>query len=410
MSREALNLNPYEERKVMSDGKVVRLSELADYEAKLAAQKREEEEFEAYEKKLAQAKDRNAMLEKNGEDIDKGRRTLLFAAGLALGHMAVESAVSKFGIEEQETKAARPPLSAESKTIAETRETLRLLTPLEQMQELGRVEDLEEGIRAIYTKHHEYLTQNPNGRRDMEIATQNMSKLDMRKLVEPFKKKDIPQQFAYMIAIQETRGRNVTSWAGARGMMGLMMYTVKKLGLSTERIHDPYESGKIAAEYLEAERERFGDNVDMLLHAYNGGAGLFGFTATTQKEERVPENFYAFMEQHINRRYREMLSRGYREHVIEKGDTLMQLSREYKVSLRALFKLNHMNDDSVLHIGEKVKVPFNNSKDEIKELFRKEFEVLHYAPEVKAKYEALKDIGLLARLEAHLPEKTSSFG
>jgi hypothetical protein len=403
MSREAPYANPYEPLDRTSDDKFVRRSKLTSHEESLKKQQAE-----------AGSVDEGPDDAYDAEPINASRRNFVIGAATVAGYAALRS-VPQSDIERPVPVPLDVPETVEIPATQENAETLVLRTPLEQMQELGRVEDLEEGIRAIYTKHHEYLTQNPNGRRDMEIATQNMSKLDMRKLVEPFKDRNIPQQFAYMIAIQETRGKNVTSWSGAKGITGLMPKMIKFFGGKAHAetrspTDNPYVAGTLTADYIKAERARFGDNVDMLLHAYNGGAGLFGFTATTQKEERVPENFYAFMEQHINRRYREMLSRGYREHVIEKGDTLMQLSREYKVSLRALFKLNHMNDDSVLRIGDKVKVPFNNSKEEIKELFRKEFEVLHYAPEVRAKYEALKDIGLLARLEAHLPEKTSSFG
>ncbi|WP_298302847.1 LysM peptidoglycan-binding domain-containing protein [Hydrotalea sp.] len=45
------------------------------------------------------------------------------------------------------------------------------------------------------------------------------------------------------------------------------------------------------------------------------------------------------------------------EHVIKKGETLSALAHQYHITVGDIMRLNGMNSKSVLHIGEKVKIP-----------------------------------------------------
>ena len=47
---------------------------------------------------------------------------------------------------------------------------------------------------------------------------------------------------------------------------------------------------------------------------------------------------------------------GYKVHVIQKGETLSQVSRLYAVKLERLFKMNGLDENSVLSIGQEIRL------------------------------------------------------
>jgi hypothetical protein len=393
MSFEKQNPNSYESLKRASDGSLVPTSEL-----------------KAYEKNLKQEDKKETRNTKHDEEkIDRGRRRFLHGVAGATG-VALGFTLGKHLIQEgPEGIAVRIRDYLNAIDNFGEREPIHL-TPIEQFTKFGKIKNLHSAIETIHDCHYEHITNTGVGKRDMQEATENLSKLDMNRFTEPFKDADIPQQFAYMIAIQETRGRVETSWAGARGIMGIMPDTARSFGYQPEAVDDPYIASEVAAKYIEEERTRFGDDVDMLLHSYNGGGSLFYFADSTSKTERTAENFYLYMEAYMNARHDEAREQGYVEVTIQKGDTLSEIARDWSVSLSEIFNLNAMNEKTVLHVGKEVMVPYNDSEDFLKRFFRSELEVLQYAPEVKAKYEALKDDGLLAQIESDLDERTSHFG
>lgn len=48
--------------------------------------------------------------------------------------------------------------------------------------------------------------------------------------------------------------------------------------------------------------------------------------------------------------------RRYKYHTIQKGETLSHVSRLYAVKLKSLYKMNDMNENSVLHIGDNIRL------------------------------------------------------
>lgn len=293
--------------------------------------------------------------------------------------------------EEEEKKERIPPV---------------VITPLEQLAAYGEIRDLKKGVEALYSDHYRYLTTTGKGKEDMRRAVKNLSHLDLKKMARPFKERGLPLELAYMIAIQETRARNTTSWAGARGLTGIMPKTAKAHGYDPDDAYNPYIASEITARYLETEKEdRFGDDIDLLLYSYNAGGGLFGYTKTVpEKKERTVEGFYEYMEDYFNTRYNEVKEKGYYEYTIRSGDTLLRISRFFRVPLEDILEKNGLTMESVIHEGDILKVPFTDMQDFVKVIFRKPLEAIRYTPELKAKYKAMKDRGFTERIELAMNE------
>ncbi len=310
-------------------------------------------------------------------------------------------------IKELAKKIKEEQVKSEVDKIADeyTKESeLEQMTPMEQIEKYGKIRNLGKGIKALENEHYKKLTEDKKGKRDMQVAVKNMSKVNLSKMIKPFSERGLPEELAYMIAIQETRGRTKTSWAGARGMTGIMPATAKALGFKPKDADNPYKAMEMTAEYLETEKkDRFENDTDLLLHAYNAGGGLFGFTRIFSKEERTAENFYKYMESYINFILREVKENGYYVHTVDKKDkNLTSISKRFKVSVQDILKENGFTESTIIRVGDEIKIPYSDMNKAAKVLFRKPFEALNYAPELKAKYKALKDLGLLKRLQANI--------
>ncbi len=284
-------------------------------------------------------------------------------------------------------------------------------TPIAQIREFGEVEHLEAGLEAVFNEHYRYHTHTGKGKKDLELAVKNVSKLDMEKVVKPYLERGLDRELAYMIAVQETRGRTLTSWAGARGMTGIMPATAKAMGYEPKDVDDPYIASEVTAEYLANEKDRFGDDVDMLLYAYNAGGGLFGFTRGVSKEERTPENFYRYMEWYMNTMLKDVREKGYYVHTIDGSDkTLYGICRRFKVPVYKVMKENSMKKNSTIHRGDKIKIPYDDVVHAAKILLRKPLEALRYTPQVKAKYKAMKETGLTNKIDLAMGDPGGSKG
>ena len=49
-------------------------------------------------------------------------------------------------------------------------------------------------------------------------------------------------------------------------------------------------------------------------------------------------------------------SRKYKYHIIQKGETLSYVSRLYAVRLESIFKMNEMDENTILHVGDKIRL------------------------------------------------------
>ncbi len=358
----------------------------------------------------------NDFFEKRKKEEKKLTRRAFLKAGLALG---VSSAVSSF-LKDKITNYSNPKGSAETETkggeVDKRENNLHeekaiVTTPLEQLHAYGEIKDLKSGIKILFDDHYRYFVMTEKGKKDVETAIYNLSKLNMSEIINMYRARQLPEELAYMIAIQETRGVAKKSSAGARGITGIMPSTARAMGYSVEDVSDPYIANKITAEYLTNERnKRFGNDVDLLLHAYNAGGRLFGFTKKTTKEERTLKNFYTYMQNYINSIYKEVKEKGYYEHTIDDKDkTLTHISKRFNVSLRDILEENNLDENSPIHVGDKIKIPYHDMENASKILFRKPFEALNYVPEIKAKYKAIRDLGLLRKIGFSESKSSSDF-
>jgi len=83
---------------------------------------------------------------------------------------------------------------------------------------------------------------------------------------------DVAPELLLAVMVQESGGRaDAISPAGAQGLMQLMPATAEDLGVDDP--FDPVQNIRGGARYLSQMRERFGDDMDLVLAAYNAGPG-----------------------------------------------------------------------------------------------------------------------------------------
>jgi Transglycosylase SLT domain len=115
----------------------------------------------------------------------------------------------------------------------------------------------------------------------------------------------IDPMFLHAIAKTESSyNRYAVSHAGARGLMQLMPATARRYGLFTSlsELHDPLKNVSASASYLKSLQARYGNNLSLILAAYNAGEGAvakYGNTIPPYRETqdyvgRVLRNYERF--------------------------------------------------------------------------------------------------------------------
>lgn len=96
---------------------------------------------------------------------------------------------------------------------------------------------------------------------------------------------DIDPLLLHAIARTESRHRpQAVSPAGARGLMQVMPPTARQFGIDdADALHDPRVSLHVSARYLKTLQQRFGNDLTLVLAAYNAGEG-----AVERHHRRVP--------------------------------------------------------------------------------------------------------------------------
>ena len=69
------------------------------------------------------------------------------------------------------------------------------------------------------------------------------------------------------------------------------------------------------------------------------------------KRKSLKENEIIYIEPKKNK-----ASRKYKYHTIQKGETLSYVSRLYGVKLKSIYKMNDMNENTILHVGDNIKL------------------------------------------------------
>ncbi len=118
-------------------------------------------------------------------------------------------------------------------------------------------------------------------KRPQLIETWNNYQFLKTDVYPPFKKLDIPESLVLAIIAQESGGRvHSTSKAGASGLFQFMPATARRFGVSgtigdyDARYH-PGKAAQGAAQYIDEQRQSYGDNYAKILAAYNSGENRF---------------------------------------------------------------------------------------------------------------------------------------
>ena len=96
---------------------------------------------------------------------------------------------------------------------------------------------------------------------------------------------DIDPLLLHAIARIESRHRTgAISHAGAHGLMQVIVPTARRFGVgAAQQLHDPQTNLDVSARYLKTLQQRFGNDLTLVLAAYNAGEG-----AVEKHGRRIP--------------------------------------------------------------------------------------------------------------------------
>jgi lysozyme len=96
---------------------------------------------------------------------------------------------------------------------------------------------------------------------------------------------DIDPLLLHSIARVESRHQpDAVSHAGARGLMQVILPTARRFGVEgADQLHDPQTNLQVSARYLKTLQQRFGNDLELVLAAYNAGEG-----AVEKHGRRIP--------------------------------------------------------------------------------------------------------------------------
>jgi soluble lytic murein transglycosylase-like protein len=164
-------------------------------------------------------------------------------------------------------------------------------------------EALTEGLEIIedYVDHHSAppLTTKP-GADVIHSTDESSAKTDFDEYItKAAEMYHVPKKLIQAVIKQESNfNPNAISPAGAMGLMQLMPATARSLGVSNPM--DPEENIFGGTKYLRQLLNRFHDNIELALAAYNAGPGnveKYGgvppFQETVKYVQNITQNYYA---------------------------------------------------------------------------------------------------------------------
>lgn len=163
----------------------------------------------------------------------------------------------------------------------------------------------EQKIREIEEERDKYEVE--RAKRISVLQPASFSPAFDREIRQTALQHNIDPLFLHAIVETESHYRpTAVSRAGARGLMQIMPGTGAELGLDEAAFFDPARNIDAGARHLKTLQRRFGSNLELILGAYNAGAG-----AVVRYGNRVPP--YAETVDYISkvmRRYRTLISFG----------------------------------------------------------------------------------------------------
>ncbi len=176
-----------------------------------------------------------------------------------------------------------------------------------QFKEFDEIRDIHAGIRAERDRHFYELMNDENEivRIEKAVELRNKLNLDTERFVKPFVDRGFkPSVLPFLIVAQESDfDKNAKSVSGAQGLFQLRKVAAMDVGHSLDDASDPYKASLMAAKLLDNNR-RYGvkDDIGLLLHSYNSGWSLQGYTKETDKDKQTLDGFYDWMATRLNKR------------------------------------------------------------------------------------------------------------
>lgn len=158
--------------------------------------------------------------------------------------------------------------------IADQTETEVNLTRISNAATLNQPLLANQRIQAAL---NEWLT----WKRPILIETWNNYQFLKRYILPPFTEKNIPEHFMLAIIAQESGGRvHSMSSAGASGLFQFMPATAQRFGVvgtlgDYDARYHPKSAAQGAADYIQEQRQLYGDDFAKILAAYNAGENRF---------------------------------------------------------------------------------------------------------------------------------------
>ncbi len=228
-----------------------------------------------------------------------------------------------------------------------------------------------------------------------------------------FKEHGIPEELAYLPAIESAFDPYATSPSGAAGLWQFMKMTGKRFGLRinsrVDERRDPYKSTVAAAKYLKYLYRMFG-RWDLVLAAYNCGEGCvqrklkntsndfwdIKYRLPKQTREYVPKFFAMALIAKNPKKYGIKIHRANIYYVETKKyhrtKSLKSLSRELGVDYGLLRKYNAHFKKGIAYAGYNLNVPYRQKKVSVTKVsYRLKY---HYVKKGETLYRIAKKYGV----------------
>jgi LysM repeat protein len=208
-----------------------------------------------------------------------------------------------------------------------------------------------------------------------------------------FAKHEVPEKYA-LLAIPESHWKlDAKSRVGAEGPYQFMPKTGEDYGLMTsEDRRDPLKSANACARFLKDLYNRTQD-WNLTLAGYNGGfMGRYLKECKYNKTRPAYDNFLVYLTEKANEIKQEVRAKLFTNHVVNAGETISGICKEYEVSEKTLRKYNKISKNYLVK-WQRLKIPLSKKKKS--ELFQNKIrgiaENLNYPPKFVAVFELVKN-------------------
>ncbi len=177
---------------------------------------------------------------------------------------------------------------------------------------------------------------------------------------------------------------------GAVGPYQIIKSTAQKYGLRINQViderRDPELSASACARIIKDLLNDFNNNLDLAISGYNGSF-VYQYKKAVSGKNMSYDNFLSYVAKQTNQLKRKLDQSEYYYYHVRRGDTLRKISLISRVPLQKLANINNLRDKNAIKIGQKIKIPLNESDKE--NLFVRQISGLEENLVYPAKYKAI---------------------